>query len=134
MNVLHSLFKNVCVLSPHTDDGELAAGGTIIRLLEEGSNIFFVAFSAWRPILKSECKKSLATLGVEDYEILDFPRRHFPDKRQELLQYLYDLNLNRKFDMIPRQLVPKNGTIFESSQRFIRNCLVVLMKIISGRR
>ena len=120
MNVLHSLFKNVCVLSPHTDDGELAAGGTIIRLLEEGSNIFFVAFSAWRPILKSECKKSLATLGVEDYEILDFPRRHFPDKRQELLQYLYDLNLNRKFDLI---LTPSTNDLHQDHQTVTNEAL-----------
>ena len=29
-----SKFKNVYVLAPHTDDGELGAGGTISKLIE----------------------------------------------------------------------------------------------------
>ena len=29
-----SKYKNVYVLSPHTDDGELGAGGTIAKLVE----------------------------------------------------------------------------------------------------
>ena len=32
-------FKNVFILSPHTDDGELGAGGTISKLNELGANI-----------------------------------------------------------------------------------------------
>ena len=32
----HKIFQNVLVLSPHTDDGELAAGGTMARFIEEG--------------------------------------------------------------------------------------------------
>jgi hypothetical protein len=31
-----SKFKNVYVLAPHTDDGELGAGGTIAKLIEIG--------------------------------------------------------------------------------------------------
>ena len=37
--------KNVYVLAPHTDDGELGAGGTIAKLLELGANIYYFAFS-----------------------------------------------------------------------------------------
>ena len=69
-------------------------------LIEAGSNLYFVAFSAWRSVLKSECRSSLETLGVKEYEILNFPRRHFPEKRQEILQYLYDLNQERNFDLV----------------------------------
>lgn len=39
-----SAFKNVLVLAPHTDDGELGAGGTINRLIEEGSKVTYAAF------------------------------------------------------------------------------------------
>mgnify|MGYP000456925223 CR=1 FL=1 len=40
-----SKFKNVFVLAPHTDDGELGAGGTIAKLIESGANVFYFAFS-----------------------------------------------------------------------------------------
>lgn len=39
-----SAFKNVLVLAPHTDDGELGAGSTINRLIEEGSKVTYAAF------------------------------------------------------------------------------------------
>lgn len=38
-------FKNVYVLAPHTDDGELGAGGTISKLIESGANVYYFAFS-----------------------------------------------------------------------------------------
>ena len=58
-----TFFQNVLVLSPHTDDGELAAGGTIARFVQEGSNVTYVALSAPRPELHEECKKCLEVLG-----------------------------------------------------------------------
>ena len=33
------------VLAPHTDDGEFGCGGTMARLVEEGADIRYVAFS-----------------------------------------------------------------------------------------
>ena len=38
-------FKNVLVLAPHTDDGELGAGGFISKLVEQGAEVTYVAFS-----------------------------------------------------------------------------------------
>ena len=38
----------VLVLAPHTDDGELGCGGTIARFLEEGKEVYYVAFSTCR--------------------------------------------------------------------------------------
>ena len=37
-----SKYKNVYVLAPHTDDGELGAGGTIAKLVEFGANIYYL--------------------------------------------------------------------------------------------
>ncbi|GAB4373795.1 MAG: hypothetical protein Kow0042_17920 [Calditrichia bacterium] len=54
----------ILILAPHTDDGELGCGGTISRFIEEGKNIFYVAFSTASDsvphpypadILKKEC-------------------------------------------------------------------------------
>lgn len=120
MNEVKSFYENALVLSPHTDDGELATGGTIKRLIEAGSNLYFVAFSAWRSVLKSECRSSLETLGVKEYEILNFPRRHFPEKRQEILQYLYDLNQERNFDLV---LTPSTNDLHQDHQTVTREAL-----------
>ena len=65
--------NRVLVLSPHTDDGELGAGGTIARWIGEGKDIYYVAFSTcqksvpdnWpRDILKQECRCAMKTLGI----------------------------------------------------------------------
>ena len=61
------LFQKVLILSPHTDDGELGAGGTIAKFAEQGSELTYFAFSAPRAQLKNECKQSLRALGITDY-------------------------------------------------------------------
>ena len=37
--------NRVLVLAPHTDDGELGCGGTISRMVEEGREVYYAAFS-----------------------------------------------------------------------------------------
>jgi LmbE family N-acetylglucosaminyl deacetylase len=92
----------VLVLSPHTDDGELSAGGTISRLIDQGNEIHYAAFSCCEntikppnpsDILRTECEKALKTLGLrsENVRIFDFPVRMFPHKRQEILDRLVDM-------------------------------------------
>ena len=65
-------YKNVLVLAPHTDDGELGAGGTITKLLEHDAKVTYVAFSTAeesvpdglpKDILKTEVKNATGTLG-----------------------------------------------------------------------
>ena len=60
--------KNILVLAPHTDDGELGLGGTISRLIEDGKKVTYVAFSTAqqsvpegfpKDILKTEVKQDL---------------------------------------------------------------------------
>jgi LmbE family N-acetylglucosaminyl deacetylase len=93
-------FNTVLVLSPHTDDGELGAGGTISRLAEEGSELYYIAFCSPLKTLESECIQATKVLGITWTRILDFDRRHFPAQRQEILQTLYDLNLELKPNLI----------------------------------
>lgn len=66
--------KNILVLAPHTDDGELGLGGTISRLIEDGKKVTYVAFSTAqqsvpegfpKDILKTEVKQATQTLGIE---------------------------------------------------------------------
>lgn len=97
-------FKRVLVLSPHTDDGELGAGGTIARFLEEGSDVHYVAFSAPRPELEEECINSLKMLRTENngvhLTLLKFKTRNFPENRQKILDFLYEYNQKMKPDLV----------------------------------
>lgn len=111
------IFENVLVLSPHTDDAELGAGGTISRLLEEGSRVHYVAFSAPRPELTLECERALKMLGSEkngaDVSILKFERRKFHENRQAILQWLYDFNEENSPDLV---LTPCRADVHQDHQ------------------
>lgn len=93
-------FDTILVLSPHTDDGELGAGGTISRFVEQDAELHYVAFSAPFKELETECYLATKSLGITLTRILSFERRHFPTQRQEILQTLYDLNLELKPDLV----------------------------------
>ena len=94
-------FKNVYVLAPHTDDGELGAGGTIAKLIEIGANVFYFAFSTAeasipegfpRDALKTEVMNATRELGIkkENVLIFDYEVRKLNYARQEILEDLID--------------------------------------------
>tara|TARA_Y100000739_G_C20308302_1_gene328716 strand:+ start:165 stop:359 length:195 start_codon:yes stop_codon:yes gene_type:complete len=37
--------NKILVLAPHTDDGEIGCGGSIARFIDEGKEIYYIAFS-----------------------------------------------------------------------------------------
>ena len=84
-------FHRVLVTAPHTDDGEIGAGGTIARLVEAGAEVYCLAFStgAGRAI-KAEFRAAMRVLGVpgENLGVLNFKTRYFPQRRQDVLQVL----------------------------------------------
>lgn len=92
--------KKVLLLSPHTDDAEFGAGGTVVRLVEEGADVTALMFSVPNVALIDECKKALTILGVEKYRFLDFRRRTFPQCRQQILDYLYKYNQKNRVDLV----------------------------------
>ncbi len=94
-----SKFKNVYVLAPHTDDGELGAGGTISKLIEMGANVYYFAFSTAeqsvpegfpKNILKKEVIKATSKLGIkkENVIIYNYEVRKLNYARQEILESL----------------------------------------------
>ena len=101
-------FKNIFVLAPHTDDGELGAGGTITKLVDAGANVYYFAFSTAeqsvpngfpRNILKTEVVKAVKKLGIPEENIIiyNYEVRKLGYSRQEILE---DLIRHRK------QIVP----------------------------
>ena len=118
------MFNRVLVLAPHTDDGELGCGGTIARLLEEKREVYYVAFSTARTsvrpefpdnILEIEVKAAARVLGIppDHLIICDFPVRHFPNCRQDILQRLINLRQEIHPDLI---LTPSPHDIHQDHQ------------------
>lgn len=114
-------FKKVLVLAPHTDDGELGAGGFIAKLIEEGSEVFYVAFSTAaesipegfpNDILKTEVKAATKVLGIkeENLIIFDYQVRKLNYVRQEILEELIRLKRKIDFDLI---LIPSINDIHQ---------------------
>ena len=95
-------FKKILALSPHTDDAEMGAGGYLSKLARQGVEIRIIAFS-WceNENLKAEFTDAANKLGISDVHVLNYERRQFSDRRQEILDYLWDLAHNEKsFDFI----------------------------------
>jgi N-acetylglucosamine malate deacetylase 1 len=92
-------FKKILVLAPHTDDGELGAGGTINYFIENGAVVYYAAFSTaeesvpegWpKDVLKTEVRKATKKLGIptENLFVFDYQVRKLNYVRQEILDDL----------------------------------------------
>ncbi len=95
-------WRKVLVLAPHTDDGEFGCGGTLARMVENGTEVRYVAFSiATRSLpegfppdtLAREVREATAELGIPESQLTvhDFEVRAFPEHRQEILELLIEL-------------------------------------------
>jgi N-acetylglucosamine malate deacetylase 1 len=94
-------YRRVLVLAAHTDD-EFGCAGTILRLVASAADIQYVALSRCeesvpeglpRDVLETECRECAARLGLrpENVQVWDFQVRHFPARRQEILERLVRL-------------------------------------------
>jgi LmbE family N-acetylglucosaminyl deacetylase len=90
--------KQVCFIGAHPDDIELGAGALIAHIAGQ-TEILCVTLSdnQKNPALThvaSELRRSMAQLGMPDDHVLvgQFETRRFPHQRQEILEYLIDLN------------------------------------------
>jgi len=98
----------ILLLSPHTDDVELGAGGSVIKFLEEGNKILWVVFSTAedsvpkvmpKDILKKEflsAIKFLKTINPITCKILNYKVRQLSYHRQEILESL--ISIRKKFN------------------------------------
>ena len=105
-------FKKVLVLAPHTDDGELGAGGFISKLIDEGAEVFYMAFSTAeesvpegfpKDVLKTEVIAATKVLGVneENVIIFNYQVRKLNYVRQEILEELIRFKrVNNDIDLV----------------------------------
>jgi len=104
-------FKKIIVLAPHTDDGEFGCGGSIAKFLEQGSIVYYVAFSTAKKsvpeglpqdILEKEVKIATKRLGIksENLIIYGFEVRKLNYLRQDILEELVKLNKEVQPDLV----------------------------------
>lgn len=106
--------QNALVIAPHTDDGELGAGGLISKLVRKGVNVSYVAFSTASESLASEfpkdalvheVKAAVNALGIaeKNLTIFDYEVRKLNYRRQDVLEDLVGMARENTYDLV---LVP----------------------------
>ncbi len=138
-------FKNVLVLAPHTDDGELGAGGFISKLIEEGTSVTYVAFSIAeesvpehlpKDILKTEVKAATKVLGINEKDLIvfNYPVRRLNYARQEILEDLIKIRRDNSFDLV---LIPSlkdihqdHLTVSQEALRAFKNTSILGYELI----
>lgn len=117
-------YKKALVLAPHIDDGEFGCGGTIARLVSDGCEVMYVAYSDCKEslsdglssdTLRVELVKSMAKLGVRGNmsKVLDFKVRYFERDRQDILQSMVDTKKEYNPDLV---LTPSTYDIHQDHQ------------------
>lgn len=108
------------VIAAHTDD-EFGCTGLISRLVEQGSDVHVVCFS-WceasvpegfeRDVLRHESAEAIGVLGIppDRFLLRDYPVRHFPAHRQDILEELVALRRTIDPDLV---LLPSPGDIHQ---------------------
>jgi LmbE family N-acetylglucosaminyl deacetylase len=109
--------SRILVLSPHTDDEVLGAGGTIARFIEEGRSVSCVAFTnCGKPELNNEFKNATKLLGINDNLALILTGinvREFQENRQRVLNEMIFLNRTIEPDLI---ICPSKNDIHQDHQ------------------
>ena len=103
--------KRVLVLAPHTDDAELGCGGTLSRLLEEGTCVYVAAFSTAEEslpsgsppgLLREEFTNAMKRMGIaeKNTKVFNFPVRRLSYHRQEVLEEMVKLRKELDPEMV----------------------------------
>ena len=133
------------MLAPHTDDGELGAGGTISKLIGNGTNVYYFAFSTAetsvpdgfpKDILKIEVMNATEKLGIPKKNVIiyNYEVRKLNYVRQEILE---DLISHRKILEPDLVLMPSlhdihqdHSTIAQEGLRAFKNSTILGYELI----
>jgi LmbE family N-acetylglucosaminyl deacetylase len=107
---MFDLGKRALVLGAHVDD-EFGCAGTIGRMVEAGAEVHYACFSSCeesvppgfdRDVLKREVRAAIDVLGIstDRFTLRDYRVRHFPSRRQEILEELVQLRAQVNPDVV----------------------------------
>jgi LmbE family N-acetylglucosaminyl deacetylase len=131
------MFDKILILAPHTDDGEIGCGGTIAKLVEEGKEVYYAAFSTARTSVRNDLPENILEVEVkaamEVFEIppvnlilFNYEVRQFPAHRQEILEDIIKLRERINPDLV---FVPSLNDIHQDHQVISREGLRAFKKI-----
>jgi LmbE family N-acetylglucosaminyl deacetylase len=123
-------WKRALVLAAHPDD-EFGCLATVARLVEEGAEVHYHAFSPCtesipdgfpEDVLRGELLAAMEVAGVPAGRVtlLDYPVRYFPRDRQEILEELVGLRKRLEPDLV---LVPALSDIHQDHHTVAREGL-----------
>lgn len=100
--------RRVLALSPHPDDAELGAGGTIRRLVDAGAEVHIARFSDCLGSLGEEASQALIAESIAAAEVLGaksthfgtFAVRYFQSSRQLVLDWICKLRADMQPDLV----------------------------------
>lgn len=113
--------QKALLLAPHPDDGEFSCGGTLKKLIEEGVEVFYLAFSPCtksvpegfdKDVLYKELRQAVQHLGIAEDHIITFNYdvREFPKFRQEILEDLIGIRKMIQPDLV---LMPNSDDVHQ---------------------
>lgn len=130
--------KNILILAPHTDDGELGCGASIAKYIAEGKRVTYIAFSTCsqaipdnlpKDTLATECKNATNALGISNTIFFDFEVRKLLFSRQEILEGLLKINRELQPETV---FLPAENDVHQDHQvvcaeglRAFKNCNVL---------
>lgn len=133
--------KKILCISPHFDDMEISAGGTIHIASQNNCEIRHVILSLcgksqpenYRKnpkLVEFEIKQANGILSTSiELEVYDFEVREFPNQRQEILEKLVDIQTHFSPDIVittsPKDKHQDHKTVGEEVQRAFKNCTVL---------
>jgi len=133
--------KKMLIISPHTDDGELGCGGSIAKFIEEGNDIYYVAFSTAeeslpeylpKNTLEVEVKQATKILGIPSNNLIiyKYKVRKLNYVRQEILEELVRIRkeINPDIVFIPslNDLHQDHQTVAMEALRAFKNSASIL--------
>lgn len=132
--------NTVLVLAPHTDDGEFGCGGSIVKFLEEGKEVYYVAFSTAeesvpvgmpKNILETEVKEAMKRLGLpaSNLVLYKFQVRKLNYVRQEILEELVKIKKEINPDLVfipsPNDLHQDHYTVAMEGMRAFKHVSIL---------
>ena len=137
-NMNHDLLffgRRVCFIGAHPDDIELGAGALIAHISAHTDvRCFTLSDNQKNPTLQDVVKEhyaSLAVLGVpkQNVTVGQFETRRFPQLRQEILEYLIDLNRDYRPEIVfthtKEDLHQDHATVTQECLRAFRGTTVL---------